>query len=132
VFNSRDGEQQVQLRRQHICAAPRERRGVRSLGPAGVCRLKKKTVFIVDGHVSPGKPRGVAAMDHVSVHAWELAAARGTAACVTQGGRSMPALATGECVCSGAVHGSAASRRVAVAVQAQMMKVVSRGRVNGS
>jgi hypothetical protein len=77
-----------------IRAGAREKQEVRSSGLAGVCRPEKKTAFLTDGCVSPGKPRGAVAMDRVSVCVWELAAARGTAACVAEGQRrSMRALA---------------------------------------
>jgi hypothetical protein len=75
------------------------------------------------------------AIDCVSVHAWKLAAARGTTVSVAEGeGRSMPTLVF---VQRGSAHvvalcGSAASRRMAMAVEAMTMKVESHERANDS
>jgi hypothetical protein len=75
------------------------------------------------------------AIDRVSVRAWKLAAARGTVVSVTEGeGRSMSALVFVQWGSAHvvALHGSAASRRMAVAVEAVTMKVESHERANGS
>jgi hypothetical protein len=50
---------------------------------------EKKIAVDASGRVSPGKPRGTAAMDCLSIRAWELAAARGTSACVAEGAGCM-------------------------------------------